>query len=131
VAVCAPGAMAKGRTTYLTFPIADVMTDTENAQHLEGFKFTFGASAGKRLTDTHTRSTDPRPFKSDEERCQRAFLNALIRVRQDAVAKGGTGVANIQTTSTESGAPLKSKTEYACIAGGSNARVYLDGDVVQ
>lgn len=130
-AIGAPGALAKGRTTYLKLPIADVMTDVKNEAHLAGFKFTFGAASGKRLTDTHTRSTDPRPFKTDDERCQRAFLNALIKVRKDAEAQGGTGVSNIVTTSTESGAVLKSKTEYACIAGGSNARVYLNGDIVK
>ncbi|MBI1359099.1 MAG: hypothetical protein GC155_02320 [Alphaproteobacteria bacterium] len=129
--VAAPIASAKGRMDYKTFPISDVMKMEANQKYLGGFKFQFGGGGGARINTTHTRSTDPRPFQSDESRCQRAFLNALIKVRKDAERQGGTGVVQIVTTSTATGQPLKSTTEYACIAGGSNARVYLDGVIVK
>ncbi len=130
--VAAPIAEArKGRMEYQTYPIADVMKAEANQEFLGGFKFQFGGGGGARINATHTRSTDPRPFKSDSARCERAFLNALIKVRKDAERQGGSGVVQIVTTSTETGAPLKSTTEYACIAGGSNARVYLEGMIVK
>ena len=127
----APGLAAPGRTDYQTYPIANVMNAEANKGALGGFKFQVGGGKGARVNTTHTRSTDPRPFKSDSERCERAFLNALIKVRKDAERQGGTGIVDIITTSTESGAPLKSATEYACITGRSNARVYLEGTIVK
>jgi len=127
----APGLAAPGRSDYQTYPIANVMNAEANKGVLGGFKFQFGGGKGARINSTHTRSTDPRPFKSDSERCERAFLNALVKVRKDAERQGGAGVVGIVTTSTESGAPLKSATEYACITGRSNARVYLEGTIVK
>jgi hypothetical protein len=129
--VATPVVAAPGRMDYQTFPIANVMNAEANQGHLGGFRFQFGGGKGARINSTHTRSTDPRPFKSDSERCERAFLNALIKVRKDAERQGGTGVVDIVTTSTATGAPLKSATEYSCITGRSNARVYLEGTIVK
>ncbi len=124
-AVMAPVAVAKGRADYKTWPIADVLNDPANAEFLSGFTFKFGGKGSGAATTT--RRTDARPFKSDEQRCQRAFLNALIAVRKEAEASGKTSVTGIVTTSTETGDELNSATEYACISGGSNSRVYLNG----
>ncbi len=124
-------ATAQGRMDYLTFPIADVMNDPESKAKLGEFRFVFNGGKGKKISDTNTRSTDPRPFKSDKQRCERALLNGLIKLRKFAEGQGGTGLEKIQTTSTPSGQPLKSSTEYACIAGGSNARVYISAIVTK
>jgi uncharacterized protein YbjQ (UPF0145 family) len=127
----APAADAKGRDEVINFPIADVLNNPEYKDKLpEGVRYYFGsqrAAVSRTLGETRTNKKTSSFKKSDKTACEWAMLSALIAIGEDAKARGGNAVVNIQsnyksnlTTSTET---------YACGAGGIMAGVALVGTV--
>ena len=67
--------------------------------------------------------------KSDLAACQRAFLSAMISLRDRARREGGDGVVNIVSYYKKN--RVSSTTEFECGAGNVIAGVTLRGDVVK
>ncbi len=128
VAVAAPAAHA--RKDYQTFPIEVITSQPEYAEKVGDFKFTFGDSvSGTSIGPTNTRKSTNGINKSDARACAWAALGALIAMKADAESRGGTAVEGIK--STVSGEEFSSATEFQCISGFTNSRVYFTGTVTK
>lgn len=128
VAVAAPAAHA--RKEYQTFSIELIKSQPEYAEKIGDFKFGFGdAISGTSLGETSTRRSTNGVNKSDERACAWAALGALMALKADAEARGGTAVEGIK--STVSGEDFSSATEFQCISGFTNSRVYFKGVVTK
>lgn len=128
VAVAAPAAHA--RKDVQTFSIELITSQPEYAESVGDFKFGFGdAISGASLGSTSTRKSTNGINKSDERACAWAALGALIALKADAEARGGTAVEGIK--STVSGTDFSSATEFQCISGFTNSRVYFQGTVTK
>lgn len=128
VAVAAPAAHA--RKDVQTFSIELITSQPEYAESIGDFKFGFGDTiSGTSLGSSSTRKTTNGVNKSDERACAWAALSALIAMKQDAQARGGTAVEGIK--STVSGTDFSSATEFQCVSGFTNSRVYFQGTVTK
>jgi hypothetical protein len=129
-AVSMPAAEAKARKDAQTWPIADIFAHKDYASKVGDFKFTFGGkSSGAVVGDSQTRKATNGFGKSDHDACVWAALSALIAMKADAINRGGTSVQAIDTSVTET--PFVSSTEFQCISGASNSRVYFKGKIVK
>ena len=68
-------------------------------------------------------------IKSDLKACQRAFLSAMISLRDKTVIEGGNAVINIKSNYRND--LTSSKDNFQCGAGGLMAGVALVGTVVK
>lgn len=127
-AVATPAAWA--RKDMLTFPIAPVLQLPDAQAQLGDFRFVFGGKAkGKILATTSSRRAANGFGKKPEAACDRALLNVLIALKNDAIAKGGSAVEAL--VSTTDGTNFNSATEFKCVSGNTNARVYMSGVIVK
>jgi hypothetical protein len=132
ILILAAGASAPAyaRNDMLTFPIAPVLALPEAQAQLGDFKFSFGGKPhGKVIATTTSRRAANGFHKKPEAACDRALLNALIALKNDAIAKGGTSVQGLVSMAT--GSLFDSATEFQCISGNTNARVYMSGTIVK
>lgn len=128
--VAALPAQAKARKDAQTWPIADIFSHKDYASKLGDFKFTFGDKvSGKVVGDSTTRKSTNGFGKSDHDACVWAALSALIAMKNDAINRGGTSVQGIK--SMADGPEFSSSTEFQCISGASNSRVYFNGKIVK
>jgi hypothetical protein len=119
------------RDTLLKLPIKDAMETADAKAALgTGVKFEFGGSAPAKNLGTFT-SNKKTNFanKSDKEGCQRAFLSAMIALKERALAEGGNAVVNIQSYYKKN--EFSSATEYECGAGAIMGGVTMRGTVVK
>ena len=65
--------------------------------------------------------------KSEQERCDTAFVSAILRLQDRARREGGNAVINIAS----GGGSNDSATEYTCITGRVTGSVSLRGTVVK
>jgi hypothetical protein len=118
------------RKDVQTWKVADFMANSEYTSKLEGFKFSWGAAKpGKALGETESRRSTNGVNKSDEAACQWALLSALLALKTDAQARGGTAVVGLRSFAT--GEEFVSATEYQCLSGFTNSRVYIRGTIVK
>ena len=128
VAALAPTAAAE--KSIQTWSIQDAMSTAEFQERLEGFQFVWGDTvSGQRVGSTSVRRATNGVNKSDKRACEWALLSALIALKEDAIARGGTSVQGLKSNAT--GQPFSSTTEFQCITGFTNSRVYLEGEVVK
>lgn len=121
---------AHARKDTGTFTFAAVMAHPDYAAKIGDFKFGFGdAVRGQSLGQSSTRKATNGFGKSDEQACVWAALSALIAMKNDAIARGGTSVQGIKSMVT--GTAFSSATEFQCISGTTNSRVYFEGVVVK
>jgi len=125
----APAADAKGRRATQVWKIADFENNAEYMARLEGFRFQWGGGGGASMGTTETRRSTSGFGKSDEAACQWALLSALLALKADAQARGGSRVVNLR--SFAEGTDFVSTTEYQCISGATNSRVYIRGTIVR
>tara|TARA_A100001391_G_C4851662_1_gene219902 strand:- start:27 stop:446 length:420 start_codon:yes stop_codon:yes gene_type:complete len=113
-----------------TWSIQDAMTSQNFQDRLGGFKFVWGDEvSGQRVQSTSTRKATNGIGKSDREACEWALLSGLIALKEQAESKGATSVQGIKSMAT--GTPYSSTTEFQCITGWTNSRVYLEAEIVK
>jgi uncharacterized protein YbjQ (UPF0145 family) len=126
--------VAHARDERLKMPIKDAM-ETVDAQDKLGtdIKFFFGSQASPKAKQTLGTFTANKKTnfanKSDEAGCQRAFLSAMITLKERAVREGGNAVVNIHSVYKDS--KFQSDTEYECGAGKIMGGVALRGTIVK
>jgi hypothetical protein len=133
VASLVVAATAVARDDVGTYPLADVFSNPEYAQRLEGVRFFFGTQAhppieksfGEYQSNKKTNAFN----KSDKHACEWAFLSALLSFHQRALSLGGDAVVDIQGYYKKQ--PFSSETEFQCGAGATMAGVTLKGTVVK
>jgi len=112
-----------------TWKIATFQANTEYMARLEGFRMEWGRGSGTAIGTTESRRPTNGIGKSDEAACQWALLSALLAIKADAQARGGSAVVNLRSFAT--GQEFVSTTEYQCISGATNSRVYIRGTIVR
>lgn len=112
-----------------TWKIADFQNNAEYMARLEGFRFEWGRGGGAALGTSESRRATNGVGKSDEAACQWALLSALLAIKADAQSRGGSAVVNVRSFAT--GQDFVSTTEYQCISGATNSRVYIRGTIVR
>lgn len=121
---------AEARNTLKNYPIESILAQPEYGEKLGDFKFVFGGKAeGKEIGSVSKLQATNGVSKSDARACAWAALGALIKMKEDALARGGTSVQAI--ISTTSGADFSSATEFQCVSGFTNSRVRFSGQVVR
>ena len=126
--------VAQAKDDRLKMPIKDAM-ETVDAKDKLGtdVKFFFGSQTTPKAAQTFGTFTSNKKTnfanKSDEEGCQRAFLSAMIALKDRALREGGNAVVNIQSNYKD--AKFESETEYECGAGKILGGVALRGTVVK
>ena len=125
---------ANARDDRVKFPIKAAM-ETADAKDKLGadVKFFFGAEKTPKPTQTLGTFTSNKKTnfanKSDEEGCQRAFLSAMIALKDRALREGGNAVINIHSVYKDE--KFESDTEFECGAGKILGGVALRGTVVK
>ena len=113
-----------------TWSIEEAMNSQDYKDRLGDFKFVWGDSVtGQRVRSISTRKATNGVNKSDKAACEWALLSALIALKGAAEAEGATSVQGIKSNAT--GTPFSSTTEFQCISGFTNSRVYLDAEIVK
>ena len=130
-AVLTAPAHAQNTDETFTFPVAPALSDPEAVEALQGMRFYFAgqnhARASTIAADLSAWGRARRGRLSDEEVCNRALLNALIRYRDSR--SRGEGNATINIRSTSMGQLYSSATQYKCLASRNGATVRLRGDI--
>lgn len=126
LAVASP---AYARKDVATYPIESIQALPEYKEAIGNFRFVWGNNPGRGLGTTHTRKATNGVNKSDGEACAWAALSALIAMKEDAQRRGGSSVQGIR--STASGTPFASSSQFQCLSGFTNSRVYFEGVVVR
>lgn len=127
-AAAAPAANAE--RDIQTWSIQEAMESQDFQDRLGDFRFVWGDSvSGERIRSTTTRKTTNGINKSDRGACEWALLSALIALKEQAESLGGTSVQGIKSTAT--GTPFSSTTEFQCITGWTNSRVYLEAEIMK
>jgi hypothetical protein len=126
--------VAHARDERLKMPIKAAMENPETQDKLgSDVKFFFGSQSSPKPTQTLGTFTSNKKTnfanKSDEEGCQRAFLSAMIALKDRALREGGNAVINIHSIYKD--AKFDSATEYECGAGKIMGGVALRGTVVK
>ena len=131
VAAILVSSVSLARDTRLKLPIKDAM-ETADAKAALGtdVKFVFGGPAPAKNLGTFT-SNKKTNFanKSDKAGCERAFLSAMISLKERALAEGGNAVVNIQSYYKKN--EFSSATEYECGAGAIMGGVTMRGTVIK
>jgi uncharacterized protein YbjQ (UPF0145 family) len=126
--------VAHARDERLKMPLKDAMETVEAKDKLgSDIKFFFGSQKSPKATQTLGTFTANKKTnfanKSDQEGCQRAFLSAMITLKERAVREGGNAVVNIHSVYKD--AKFESDTEYECGAGKIMGGVALRGTIVK
>ena len=126
--------VAHARDDRLKMPIKDAMETVDAKDKLgSDVKFFFGSQASPKPAQTFGSFTSNKKTnfanKSDAEGCQRAFLSAMIALKDRALREGGNAVINIHSVYKD--AKFESDTEYECGAGKLMGGVALRGTVVK
>lgn len=130
LALGASAAPAYARKESETVPIAAIFSHPTAKETLGDFKFVFGNKvAGVGLGVSTSRQATNGVGKSDANACVWAALGALKKMKADAIARGGRAVEGI--VSFVDGADFSSTSEFKCISGFTNSRVYFRGTVVR
>lgn len=129
MAVAPTAADAKGRRNVQVWKIADFENNAEYMARLEGFRFQWGGGSGASMGTTESRRATNGLGKSDEQACQWALLSALLAIKADAHARGGSRVVNLRSFAENT--DFVSTTEYQCVSGATNSRVYIRGTIVR
>ena len=125
--VMAPAAYAK--RDYQAWPIADFVNNPEYMDRLSGVTFTWGDNiTGQPVASTSVERATSGIGKTDKEACEWALLSVLLQMRNHALERGAKSVQGLK--STTAGAPYSSDTEYLCMTGHTNSRVYMEGKIV-
>lgn len=113
-----------------TWSIQEAMASENFQDRLGDFQFVWGDTVnGQRVMSTSTRKATNGINKSDRAACEWALLSALIAFKEQAEGMGATSVQGIKSTAT--GTPYSSTTEFQCITGWTNSRVYLEAEIVK
>jgi uncharacterized protein YbjQ (UPF0145 family) len=131
VAAILVSSVSQARDTRLKLPIKDAMESADAKAALgTDVKFVFGGPAPSKNLGTFT-SNKKTNFanKSDKEGCERAFLSAMISLKERALAEGGNAVVNIQSYYKKN--EFSSATEYECGAGAIMGGVTMRGTVIK
>jgi hypothetical protein len=121
---------AQARNTVANYPIEAIRAQPEYAAQIGDFRFEFGNEVkGTKLGTSNSLQATNGVNKSDERACAWAALGALIKMKADAIARGGTSVQGIVSATT--GTDFSSTTQYQCISGFTNSRVRFSGQVVK
>lgn len=121
---------AFARNTVTNYPIEAIRAQPEYAEKIGDFRFEFGnAPRGKILGDTVSLQATNGVNKSDARACAWAALGALVKIKADAIARGGTSVQGIVSATTET--DFSSTSEFQCLSDFTNSRVRFKGKVVK
>ena len=126
ISACAP------RDTVHHLSIQEALQSQEAKEVLNPkIKLYFGKPAPGKIvkkgitTNPKTNGTN----KSDEASCRWAFLSAVKKFQERAVAEGATKVGNLVSYYKKK--EFKSTTQYECHAGNLMSGVALKGDIVK
>jgi uncharacterized protein YbjQ (UPF0145 family) len=124
----------RGNDTPANFSIEQALAQPDFASATAGVRFFFGnhghpAIAQRLQRDATTSQRASSRRKSPEESCGRAFLNALVSLRDHALAQGGNAVVNVRSNWNH--VEFSSTTEYQCVRGRMMSGVALKGDIVR
>jgi hypothetical protein len=123
-------APAHARKDFQTYSIQEAMASADFQEKLGNFKFVWGDRvSGQRIRSTSTRKTTSGLKKTDRQACEWALLSALIALKAQAEKLGGSSVQGIKSYAT--GETFSSRTEFQCISGFTNPRVYLEAEIVK
>jgi uncharacterized protein YbjQ (UPF0145 family) len=117
------------------FPIDFALAQPEFASMTEGVRFYFASQPHPDIVErfqqnaTTSQRSSVGGRKSTQESCSRAFLNALISLRNHALLQGGNAVVNIRSNWQH--VEFSSETEFQCVRGNMMAGVALKGDIVR
>ena len=112
----------------ITMPLAPFWEKSANTDMLT-VKFRFGgAVTGSQVRPVNTKQFTNAWHKSDEVACERALLNALLRLQGAAQQSGGTQVQGIKSGL---GGFKDSSTEYICDKSHFKDVVNLQGTIVK
>lgn len=127
-ALVAPPALA--RNTVTNYPIEAIRAQPEYAEKIGDFRFVFGGKPqGTKIGPTVSLQATNGVNKSDARACAWAALGALVKLKEDALARGGTSVQGIVSRAAEP--EFSSATEFQCVSGFTNSRVRFAGTVVK
>ncbi len=122
-------ATAPAHAETLNMSLSDFFAKSENTDMLQGFTFKFGGSAyGTQVGPVTVKRMANGFHKPAEVACERALLNALIRLREYSISRGGTAVVAIKSGN---GYFSDSSTEYVCDKSHVKAAINLSGTVIK
>lgn len=118
----------------LPYSIAEALSIPEYKQKLQGFRFYFGNQPHPAVAMSHgvlttAQRANATGDRSREAVCARAFASALLRLRSEALARGGDAVIDIKSNWKNN--EVSSKAHYRCATGALMAGVALKGTVVK
>ncbi len=123
----APAAHAKREIQ--AWPIAEFMSNPDYMAQLNGVTFTWGdVVIGQAIATTNVERATEGMTKSDQAACEWALLSALKLMRLHALERGAKSVQALK--STVAGEPYASDTDFLCMSGFTNSRVFLTGSIV-
>ncbi len=121
--------VANAKQQIQAWPIADVMNNPEYMKNMNGVTFLWGNELqGEAVATSNVERVTTGVLKSDKEACERALVDALEEMRLHALQRGAHSVQAIKSTVT--GAPYASDSEYLCLTGHTNSRVFIQGKIV-
>lgn len=130
LALCGLALPAQARNTVTNYPIESILAQPEYAEAIGDFRFGFGGSVkGTKIGPTTSLQATNGVGKSDARACAWAALGALIKIKNDAIARGGTSVQGLVSFTT--GTEFSSTSEFQCLSGFTNSRVRFRGVVVK
>lgn len=130
VAIAAASSLAVAADETIKMKIKDGLEAGKHTKNTisEDIKLFFGnqktPAVDKKLWEGSTTQKSMR--RSEQERCDTAFVSAILRLQDRARREGGNAVVNIV-----SGGSNDSATEYTCITGRVTGSVTLRGTVVK
>jgi uncharacterized protein YbjQ (UPF0145 family) len=124
----------RGNDTPTNFSIEQARQQPDFASSIEGVRFYFGsqghpAIAQRLERDAMTSQRASSRHKTPEESCGRAFLNALVSLRNHALQQGGNAVVNVRSNWNH--VEFSSTSEFQCVRGRMMSGVALKGDIVR
>lgn len=125
----------RGNDTPANFSIEEARAQADFASATEGVTFYFGNQGHPGIAQRFERNamTSQRSRSSSANNpgpgCHRAFLNALVSLRNHALAQGGNAVVNVRSNWNH--VEFSSATEYQCVRGRMMSGVALKGDIVR
>ncbi len=131
--IATPAAAQRHQDAVNVFQVAGVRDDPEFTSQISGVRFYFAGERHpgivRRVQNNATTSQPARKSgRSADWACNRALMNALIRLGESAQNSGANAVINIRSNLEHNAWP--NGTEYQCAIGRMMARVALKGDIV-
>ncbi len=123
---------AQARDDKMMYSVEDAMHAEAQSKLGDDIQFFFGEgnhpAIGRTIGNWQSNKKANGVGYSDMESCNRAFLSAMLSLRDRARAEGGNAVVNIVSFYKRN--RLSSETEFECGAGRIMAGVTFRGDVV-